>query len=156
MNRPLYVLAMLLSVLLVALVAVGEKRYAERVARSQTMFAEASALEVRGDFPSAYHRYSTLCEGGMEIKRVDAPVGACEGAERLSRSIETAYKHAMIAIDTYRSKHGRYPATLVDVASYIPAESQAAFGGFRYVRIGDEKAEIVTGLYGSVAFSLHR
>lgn len=156
MNRPLYVLAALLSVLLVAFVVVGEKRYGERVARSQTMFAEASALEARGDFRNAYRRYSTLCEGGMEIKRVDVPVGACEGAERLSRSVETAYEHAMRAVDSYRSRHGRYPATLADVASDIPAESQTAFGGFRYVRTGDEKAEIVTGLYGSMSFSLHR
>ena len=156
MNRRLYILAALLSALLAALVVVGEKRYGERVARSQTMFVEASALEARGDFQSAFRRYSTLCEGVMEIKRADVPIGACEGAERLSRSIDTAYKHAMRLLDSYRSKHGRYPATLMDVASEIPAESRTAFAGFRYVRTDDEKAEIVTGLYGSVSFSLHR
>jgi hypothetical protein len=158
MNRPLllYVLAALLSALLITLVVVGEKRYDERVARSQTMFSEASALEARGDFQSAYHRYSTLCEGGLEIKRADVPAGACEGAERLSRSIENAYKHAMRALDSYRSKNGRYPTTLVDFVGDIPAEFKTAFWGFRYARTGDDKAEIVTGLYGPVSFNLHR
>jgi hypothetical protein len=156
MNRPLYVLTAFLSALLIALVVVGEKHYDERVGRSQAMFVEASALEVRGDFQSAHRRYSALCEVGMEIKRVDVPAGACERAERLSRSIENAYKHAMRALGSYRSKNGRYPTTLVDLVDDIPAESQAAFGGFRYVRTGDDKAEIVTGLYGSVSFNLHR
>ena len=90
MNRPLYVLAAFLPARETALVVVGEKRYDERVGRSQAMFVEATALEARGDFQSAHRRYSTLCEGGMEINREDAQVGACEGAQRLSRSIENA------------------------------------------------------------------
>lgn len=83
MIRPAYVLAALLTALLVMMVVVGESRYYERVAQAKAVVSEAAVLEAGGNLKGAYERYSRACEGDFEIKREDVPKRACEGVERL-------------------------------------------------------------------------
>lgn len=128
--------------------------YQSKLQRVNSAYVEAQKLERSGNLQGAYAIYSPLCEGGIGIDRSDLPIGACDGARRLTIAINDSYKITMSVLNQYRVDHGRYPDTLKEIREAIPKESLSAFDGFRYVRESDSKADLITGLYGSQSFSL--
>jgi len=114
-------------------------------------FSEAVALEKEGKLQEAFRRYNVVSEQGCKSpERIKADYGA----QRLSHKIKKAYKETETALNKYLEVHGHYPDSLEAVRKDISPSLIDAFNGFEYVKHGDEKMGIITGLINPTSFSL--
>jgi len=142
-----------LGLVLVAFVVYSQIQDSRAQRRAAALHVEAVEFEGKKNLQAAYRRYSWLCDVAT-FRPSGGGESSCESAARLNSTISAAYDETVAALKRYRKAKGRYPDSLDEVKEQVPPSLVPVLSGFKYIREGDTKASILTGIEVSVVFSL--
>jgi len=120
-------------------------RYNLLMEKAVRLHGEAEEFERRGRLQDAYHRYAALCEG-IGIDRSDVPSGACQGEERIRKTLTKSRAEIEKALDRHFETAGSYPDSLNEVKPALSGSTSAVVDGFRYEKREDGRMHLSDGL----------